>query len=316
MGHWGIYFGYAFFIVISVVGCRTEELTSPLPMPLVSPLVTLQPTSQDVSDWPRGQILYHANKTGAYQIYMREDDQAPILLTENLSSAVEGSWSSDGKKIAFAASSGPDTIKIYTVRAGGTDLMALPIEQPYLNWYPKWSPDGQELLFVSNRDGNFEIYKVSLYSNFFNNITGHPDNDQEPDWSPDGEKIVFVSDRGEGDGLYSMDADGNNVQLLLDGAWGCRHPHWSPSGQQIAFSAKFAGINHIYIINRDGSDMHKITDRTGDNVMPSWVGDDRIIFSGVTGDMTWNLFIIDVDGSDLKQLTETPYSERYPQWYP
>lgn len=314
---WCAYFG-CILVLLFVVGCRQpEDPVSPLSTPWISPLPTLTQQTVEVAwVWPEGLILYHADETGVYQLYVAQDEQTSTLLTPDLPSAVEGNWSSDGQRIAFAATSGPDNIQVYTMRADGSDLALLPVDQPNLNWYPKWSPEGEMLLFVTNRDSNFEIYKATLDGKFMVNLTNHSHNDQEPDWSPDGQKIVFVSDREGGDGLYLMDADGNNIQQLLDGSWGCRYPRWSADGQQIVFTAKFVGISHIYIMNQDGSDVRKITERTGDNVMPSWIGNDRIIFSGDVGDTTWDLFVVNVDGSGLIQLTDTPYSERNPHWHP
>ncbi|MFN2283220.1 MAG: TolB family protein, partial [Anaerolineae bacterium] len=248
MKRWSAYLGCTLVILLFVVGChQTEEPISPMPTPQISPMPAPQvsplvtPTQQTVkvaSVWPEGKILYHADQSGVYQLYVAQGQQTPTLLTPDSPSAVEGNWSPDGQRIAFAATNGPDNIQIYTMQADGSDLTLLPVDQPSLNWYPKWSPDGEMLLFVTNRDGNFEIYKATVDGDFLVNLTNHSYNDQEPDWSPDGQKIIFVSDREGGDGLYLMDAEGSNVQQLLDDSWGCRYPRWSPDGQQIAFMGR------------------------------------------------------------------------------
>src|SRR6185436_11226570 len=60
---------------------------------------------------------------------------------------------------------------------------------------PAWSPDGRKLAFVSERDGNAEIYVMNADGSAQENLTRQPANDSHPAWSPDGRKIAFVSRR-------------------------------------------------------------------------------------------------------------------------
>ncbi len=314
------YFLLGCAVVLSVLawmllGCRGPE-------PEYSPLSPVQPSGPPPSAapenfWPAGRVLYHANPGGVYQVYLVEDGGRPIPLTHTPGSAVEPSWSPDGQTIAFAAYTTDETnLEIYTMRADGTERRKVMDSQPRLNWRPDWSPDGDRLVFQSNRDGNFEIYRVNLDGTSLVNLTNHPANDGDPDWAPDGSAIVFVSDRGGGDGLYKMAPDGSGVVQLLDGSWDCSFPRWSPDGRLIAFTSGRDGTLDIYIIDADGGDVRKVTERPGDNVMPAWVGSDSLLFSGEMGDLSWDLFLINVDGSGLVQITSTPESERYPSWAP
>lgn len=293
-----------------LTGCqRSKEAISPLPFS--------SPLDRPVSPWPAGRVLYHSNLTGVYQIYLVDNGQPPVVLTHAPGSATEPSWSPNGQKIAFAAYITDATnIEIYTMRADGSERSRVMPIQSRLNWRPDWSPDGTQLLFQSNRDGNFEIYRVTVEGTSLVNITNHPANEGDPDWSPDGSKIVFISDRDGSNGLYTMAEDGSNVTNLLDGSWDCSFPRWSPDGRRIAFTSKRDGTLDIYVINADGSNVQRVTDRPGDNVMPAWVGNDQLIFSGEVGDLSWDLFLINVDGSGLVQLTRTPESERFPAWAP
>ena len=58
---------------------------------------------------------------------------------------------------------------------------------------PSWSPDGRKILFVSERDGNFEVYVMNPDGSGRRNLTRHPGHDSAPSWSPDGRKIVFTT---------------------------------------------------------------------------------------------------------------------------
>ena len=54
-----------------------------------------------------------------------------------------------------------------------------------------WSPDGTQLAWTSDRDGNFEIYTVVLSMGAITRLMSDAALDQMPVWSPDGSKIVF-----------------------------------------------------------------------------------------------------------------------------
>ena len=64
------------------------------------------------------------------------------------------------------------------------------------------SPAQQEavsqIAFVSERDGNSEIYVINSDGSGLTNLTNHPADDHAPAWSPDGSRIAFRSRRGEG----------------------------------------------------------------------------------------------------------------------
>jgi len=271
--------------------------------------------------WPAGKILYHADAVSPtfFQIYKVVNGGDPTRLSPDDSVDLGARWSRDGEMIVFA--SYVDAMRtnehIFTMAADGGERTVLPVEQPRLNWRPSLSPDGTQVVFISNRDVNFEIYKANLDGSSLVNITNMPNsNERDPEWSPDGGRIVLVSDMSGVNDLYVMDADGGNFQPLLEGVGDCSYPSWSPDGNEIAFTMRVQGTYHIYTVNADGSGLSKITSRVPDNVMPSWVGNDRLLFSGSDGGDIWNLFIVNVDGTGLVQLTDTPYSERYPQWYP
>ena len=60
---------------------------------------------------------------------------------------------------------------------------------------PAWSPDGRKLAFVSDRDGNSEVYVMNADGSGQRNLTRNPAYDADPAWSPDGRKLAFVSNR-------------------------------------------------------------------------------------------------------------------------
>ena len=107
------------------------------------------------------------------------------------------------------------------------------------------------IAFVSDRDGDKEIYVMNADGSGMMQVTDNEFVDHSPAWSPDGGRIAFVSDR-ENDAemydIYVMNADGSGVEQLTDGCSNYR-PAWSPDGDRIAFTSR----GYIYVMNADGS---------------------------------------------------------------
>ena len=77
-------------------------------------------------------------------------------------------------------------------------------------------PGTEKIVFVSNRDGNSEIYIMNPDGSGQTNLTHHRGNDHSPVWSPTGRHILFASDRGrKTSDLYLMDADGARVRRVF-----------------------------------------------------------------------------------------------------
>ena len=66
-------------------------------------------------------------------------------------------------------------------------------KNPVRRWQPVWSPDGRQIAFVSQRDGNYEIYVMNADGSNQTSLTQNPVSDEQPVWSPDGRQIAFVS---------------------------------------------------------------------------------------------------------------------------
>ncbi len=80
---------------------------------------------------------------------------------------------------------------------------------------PAGSPDSQSVAFMSQRDGNWEVYRVNLDGTGLTRLTNNGANDGLPVWSPDGKSVAFVSNRGGGWAVWAMNADGSNQRQLF-----------------------------------------------------------------------------------------------------
>ena len=191
------------------------------------------------------------------------------------------------------------------------------------------------IAFVSDRDGNKEIYVMDDDGKNQRNITNHPDRDLAPAWSPDGTRIAFSSDRDgnvrKGDvwttfEIYVMDADGKNQQNLTNHPDWDASPSWSPDGKRIAFMSDRDGNAEIYVMDADGGNQRNITNHPDRDASPSWSPDGkRIVFSsyrdghfiGEFKDLTSEIYVMDVDGGNPQNLTNNPPAhDGSPSWSP
>ena len=91
-----------------------------------------------------------------------------------------------------------------------TEVLAVNLtDAPGTDRYPGYSPDGSQILYVSDRDGNEEIYVMQAGGGGQTNLTNHPAEDEYPSWSSDGSLIAFHSDRQYGLEVFIMNADGS-----------------------------------------------------------------------------------------------------------
>ncbi len=185
---------------------------------------------------------------------------------------------------------------------------------------PPFSPPAYdwEVAFVSDRDGNPEIYAMNANGSNTRRLTDNPARDSSPDWSPGGSQIVFVSDRDGNPEIYVMSADGTNPVRLTNTPGSESEPAWSPDGAQIAFVSDRDGNSEIYVMNVDGSNVVRLTDNPAVDDEPSWKPDGSAIsFISTRDGATSEVYQMNRDGSNVSRLTNGFGANGwYPVWAP
>jgi len=191
-----------------------------------------------------------------------------------------------------------------------------------------------QIAFISDRDGNYEIYVMDADGENQQRLTNNPKFDISPSWSPDGKRIVFMSDR---DGhvidnipglpifeIYVMDADGGNQQNLTNDPKNDASPSWSSDGERIVFMSERDGNSEIYVMDADGKNQQRLTENDFYDTHPSWSPDGQRIafisrrdghFIGEDG-ITSEIYVMDNDGENQQRLTENRKNDSSPSWSP
>jgi Tol biopolymer transport system component len=180
-----------------------------------------------------------------------------------------------------------------------------------------------KIAFVSDRDGNQEIYVMNSDGTNQINLTNNSGHDRNPSWSPDGSKIAFVSRRDGNSEIYVMNADGTNQTRLTNDMENECEPSWSPDGSKIAFRSNPGGNLEIYVMNSDGTNQINLTNYIGTNYMgndyePSWSPDGSKIafYSTRHGHGNEEIYIMNSDGTNQTRLTNNPACDWQPSWSP
>ena len=107
--------------------------------------------------------------------------------------------------------------------------------------------ESSQIVFVSNRNGNSQIFVVDENSSNFQELTSPEYESYDPDWSSDKKRIVYISNQGDGDDLYVIDIDGSNSQQLTFSEQSEETPRWSPDGTKIAYTASTGEEDKIFV---------------------------------------------------------------------
>lgn len=149
-------------------------------------------------------------------------------------------WSPDGAKIVYGQCDPPMTnCDIVLMNSDGTNPVPF-YTSPQDDDLPRFSPDGTQIVFMSNRSGNYDILKCNVNDFGFQRLAFSAFSEGWPSWSPDGSKIIFSSDRdGPTYELYIMNADGTNITRLTNNAVDDISADFSSDGKRIVWSQHF-----------------------------------------------------------------------------
>ena len=129
---------------------------------------------------------------------------------------------------------------------------------------PVWSPDGNTIMYISKRTGDWEIYAVNSTGGNSRNLTRNSSiDDMGGVWSPDGQYIVYEPRSDDVSALWVMDSQGEGHVQLSTRTPG--HFRWSPDATHLAYDSYDDSTCNVYIVNADGTNPINVSRNHGKN---------------------------------------------------
>ncbi len=144
--------------------------------------------------------------------------QEPVFVTHSTRFEFAAAFSADGTRIAFV-SDRTGASEIWVASADGTNLRQITnLDGPAIE-FPRWSPDGQTILFAAVLDGAADLFEVPVTGGPLRRLTDDGARDFGAVWSADGATVYFISDRTGRSEAWSLDrGTGALAQITQSGA--------------------------------------------------------------------------------------------------
>jgi hypothetical protein len=256
--------------------------------------------------------------------------QAEQVLT--LLEAYDAAFSPDGQRIAFTGRLGEARVvggqtttveyeELFVAPATGGDAQKLTAFEADHVEDAAWSPDGKQIAFASDVDGDFDIYMIPVEGGTPSMITRNKAEDREPAWSPDGKYLAFSSDRtspGELE-IWRMTVIGSDLKQLTENVNSSYAPSWAPDSQSIVFLSNRRVNTDLYTMTADGAGQRAllVRDVEAEERDPAWSPDGRwIAFSSNREGPVFDLYLIRPNGTELQRIAHADGDTRYAAWKP
>lgn len=204
----------------------------------------------------RGQFAYKSLRNDRLGLALADAEGNYVSNLTNFVEDVLPRWSADGNWIAFVSTREADRKwRIYTLPLGQNSLGSSVDFGRYITWMPNglitytgcdgagacglisalpngsnltmltgyhndiapaWSPDGRRLAFMSDQNGNWDVYVYHSFTRATRRMTTASEVDGLPAWSPDGNFIAYVTNRDGRWSMYAMRYDGSDHRKLFD----------------------------------------------------------------------------------------------------
>lgn len=247
-GNWIAFSGYRNEVVgLYVADSNLENMNR---------IVDLQAVSLSWS--PDNKHIAFRSKYSNNLIYIISSDGSNLRRFEisNTISMSLGVWSPTSEYLTFTTdtpSIGYESI-IYIINLSEGEIKQL-TSIGEVAYGENWSPDGRHLVYMSDHDGEHEIYMTNVENNIQYQLTRNYVRDGLPVWSPDGQHIAFIVYQNFLPQIHIMNANGSNQQFITDIPISITSFGWSPNSQKILFSDSYAAL---YMVDINTKEIQKI----------------------------------------------------------
>jgi Tol biopolymer transport system component len=211
-------------------------------------------------------------------------------------------------------------------------------ESNFYNTSPAISPQGDKIVFLSDRADYFDIYLMSALDGEILEkvVSGQRTKNFEElhlltpglTWSPDGKRIALAAKAGDRDAIFLVDIESGDEEKISIPLEGVFTVDWSPAGDKLTFVGNTNQQSDIYIYDLSTKQMKNLTDDVFTDADPVWASDGKsVYFSSERGvylnagtvpdnfrmqDFThsqMNIYAINIETKIITRITTTPEAD-------
>lgn len=181
---------------------------------------------------------------------------------------------------------------------------------------PRWSPDGDSIVFTSYLRGFPDVYRADLRRGRRELLSAYGGLNTGSAISPDGRELALILSKDGNPELYIKNLRSGQLTRLTNTPRAVEaSPAWSPDGRELVYVSDQGGTPQLYIISREGGRPRRISTRGSENVAPDWGPNGLIacasrsggryliaVIHPVTGETTY----LQTDGADYEDPSWAP----------
>jgi Tol biopolymer transport system component len=244
-----------------------------------------------------------------------EEEQTPMLQTSP--SVPEPAVEVRGRIVFQSDLDGDDDI--YLLR--GREVTKL-TDNSWADRYPRWSPDGTKIAYVSNPKGNFDVFTMDDRGSRVAPVTDSPEDEVDVTWAPDGTGIACSVEvkkiLGKARSVWHIDIGTGKRSRLIPGFSGSHQlPDLSPKPPRVAFTGKGGRGWDVFLCDLQAQSIRPLT-RGGESCRPRFSPDgEQIVYVSSEADGKGDIWAVRADGTNSRRLTVRDDSYDYfPSWSP
>ncbi len=175
---------------------------------------------------------------------------------------------------------------------------------------PSWSPNGNELAYVSLESGKPVVYIHNISTGKRRVLANFKGSNSAPTWSPDSKNLAFTLSIDGGSQIFLIDAAGGEPKRITQSSGIDTEPVFTPDGSAIYFVSDRGGSPQIYRIPSSGGIVQRVTFSGGYNISPALSADGKwLAYISRTG-AAYKLQLMELSTDKVTTLTDTTHDAK------